>query len=160
MPDFLDLEDGEVQLDDEAEIVWRQCAPGCYDDTTDQPGATMFRPHQDDGNKLSGARSSRSSAKDAYEHRTKVMQRESRGTWGVTVKEIEQVDSRAVDDSALLDPPPASPPGHTYFDLRHLAEAHKNRLVRERFRSKLLIFANNRQRQYPPLDSSIPLTES
>lgn len=160
MPDFLDLEDGEAQLDDPAELVWRQCAPGCYDEDTDKPSATMFRPHENDGNKLSGARSTRSTARAAYEHRTRVMKKESRGTWGVTVEEIETVESRAVDDSALLDPPPASPPGHTYFDLRHLAEAHAERQARERFRSRLLIFAHNRQRQYPPIDTSVRLNDS
>jgi hypothetical protein len=149
-PSFEELVTGEELLSDAAETIWRQCAPGHFDKRTGKPSDEMFRATDADHGKMSGARSSKATAEQAYRHRTEVLKKPSAGSWGVSVAEIKKVNSRAVDDSILQPPPPPEPPpGHTYIDVRHLD--HLDKEGRRKLRSTLLIFANKRNRQFPIL---------
>jgi hypothetical protein len=135
-----DLVDGEVELTDDAELYWRQCSPCDYDEDTKQPTDRMFRATDADAGKMSGARSQKASAEAAFIHRTTVVKKPSKGTWGVSVKAVKDAGARVVDDTALQPaPPPVPPPGHSYVDVRHLDDL--NKLERQRFRSALLIAA-------------------
>lgn len=134
------LQAGEIELTDAAEHYWRQCSPFDFDDETKQPTDRMFRVTDADQGKLSGARSSKSSAEAAYLHRTAILNKPSMGTWGVAVGDVQAVGARVVDDTALQPaPPPIPPPGHSYIDVRHLSGMNKTE--RQRFRSRLLIAA-------------------
>ena len=113
----------------------------------------MFRWNDRDAGKLSGARSNgsiRVSAADAYKHATEIEKRGSNGTWGVQASRAGELGSQFIDDSATLPPPPASPPGHTFLDVRHVSagSAQQEKLDRERIRARLLLAA---QRYFPPL---------
>jgi hypothetical protein len=144
-PEFAPLEKGEELLDSPDELVFRHCAPGNFDEVTGKPTAMIFRATDRDAGKLSGARQSKTTAQKASEHRTKVLNMASRGTWAVSVAQIETAGSRAVDDSALLPIDPEPAPGHTYFDVRHQTTSRE----RDKFRSMMLIAANKRGRQHP-----------
>ncbi|WP_434513157.1 hypothetical protein [Clavibacter nebraskensis] len=151
-PAFVDLIEGEIRLDDQDELVWRHCATGHIDARTGQPTDLMFRDTEADAGKMSGSRESKATAEESNKHRTEVLNKAVAGTWALSVQEIEEVRARAVDDGALQpEGPPDPAPGHTYIDVRHLGE--RTRRERERFRSTLLIFANNRGRQYPGSDA-------
>jgi hypothetical protein len=147
---FLPLVPGEVQITDTAELLWRQCAPGHFDRRTGKPTADIFRPTDEDKGMMSVARKTKATAKGSYEHRTVTLGKRSEGTWAVSVGEVEAVGSRAVDDTANQpNPPPAPAPGHSYIDVRHLEELHRDKTEKMRFRSTLLIHANKRNRQHP-----------
>jgi len=145
--EFYKTAEGEEVLEDEDELVWRQCAPGHFDTSTGKPTLDLFRPNEADSGMMSGSRKSKTTAERAYKHRVEVDQKLSKGTWAVSVAEVDKVDARVVDDSANLKPPPAPPPGHVFIDVRHLKDLDKRE--RLRFRSTLLIFANKRGRQFP-----------
>ncbi|MEV4777409.1 hypothetical protein [Microbacterium sp. LWH12-1.2] len=137
---MMELVDGEVELTDDAEIYWRQCAPCDYDEDNKRPTDRVFRATDADKGKMSGARSRKASAEAAYLHRTTVVKKPSKGTWGVSVGVVKAAGSRVVDDSVLQPaPPPNPPPGHSYVDVRHLDDLNKRE--RQRFRSTLLIAA-------------------
>jgi len=145
------LVDGEVELKDKTEYYWRQCAPVDFDEETQLPTDRMFRATEADAGKMSGARSSKASAEAAYLHRTAVVKKPSKGTWGVTVEDVQAVKSRVVDDTALQPaPPPIPPPGHSYIDVRHLSDLDKKQ--RQNFRSRLLIAAFKLNRVHPPAE--------
>jgi hypothetical protein len=100
-----------------------------------------------DRHKLSGARSSRQTARGAFEERQLI--RPSAGTWGVSVREVEAEGSRLIDDTAC--PPPQGrvwPTGHTYLDLRFEDDEWQ-----EQLRMNLAGAASRHRRLYPPSDS-------
>ena len=150
-PEFEELVDGEEVLSELTEILYRQVPYGHFDSVSQEPTMDIFRPRPDEHSQLSTSRSGRVSAQQAYEHRVNTLQLRSAGVWGVSVEEVTNVESRAVDDSALLpDDDEKTPPGHAYIDLRHLEEAHKqDKRARDQFRQRLLIYARNRKRLYP-----------
>jgi hypothetical protein len=127
------------------ELWWRQCpaGPAFFDEVKGQPTNVMFRWDERDAGKLSGARATKSTAEQAYKHRTEVEKRPSVGTWGVPASVASKVDSQFIDDSATLPAPPDSPPGHTYLDVRHipLDKSRPAKDERERIRARLLLAA-------------------
>lgn len=141
-------EAGEVVVTGD-ELWWRQCPTGkiYYDDEKGQPSNLMFRWTDADAGKLSGAREQKATAEQAYRHRAEVEKVASNGTWGVPASVAGEV-GQLIDDSANLPAPPASPPGHTYLDLRHVAngDSAADKRERERVRSRLLIAA---KKHYP-----------
>ena len=141
-PPFVDLEAGEMALDDPEELYWRQCPPA-FVENDGVPSVQMFDESTGDEGKLSGARSNKASAELAYEERL-AQDKPTSGTWGVTVQEIANAGSRAVDDEALHSD---APTGHTYIDYRHLAS--ENRPTRRAVRQSLHRAAISRGRQWP-----------
>jgi hypothetical protein len=136
---YIELQLGEIELDQDDEFYWRQCHPAYLDGGV--PSIQMFCESTGDNGKISGARSLKASAQVAYEERTQ-LGGQTAGTWGVTVAEITAAGTRAVDDSATGD---MLPTGHTYVDYRHLDTKPSMRAVR----SKLHQAAIARPRQWP-----------
>lgn len=140
-PALYALADGEEVLVDLDEIYFRQCPPAYVDGGV--PSVRMFEESSADGGKLSGARSAKTTARDAYEYRVRTGEQVGRpltaGTWGVTVGEVEDAGSRAVDDSRVLGE--GAPPGHTYLDYRHLKDLDKpsRRAVRARLHQAAIV---------------------
>lgn len=137
-------EPGEVVVTGD-ELWWRQCptGPAFYDEVKGQPTDMMFRWTDADEGKLSGARQTKSTAEEAYVHRTEVEKKPSAGTWGIAASIAGKVSSQLLDDSANRPAPPDSPPGHTYLDLRHVSldSTRAAKDERERIRARLLIAA-------------------
>lgn len=150
---FLPLEPGEVVLHRSDEFYFRQC-PGHLVDA--EPSALMFSESTADAGKLSGARSSVTTAQGAYEHRMAAHSGDglapTLGTYGLTIRNITEVSSqtqaplRAVDDSVACGPD--SPPGHTYLDQRHLGDRRVNPDKR-RVRAALYLAAMRHGRLWP-----------
>lgn len=139
---WLPIVPGEIELDDPAEIYMRQCHPNFYIDG--EPTSQMWRESTGDNGKLSGARSAKTSAEEAYHHRTEVVGRPSAGTFGVTVAEIGAAGTRAVDDSGADWGDFTCPPGHTFLDLRHLSDGERRSL-----RRRLAVAVRKNRRLWP-----------
>jgi len=143
---FVPLIDGEVEVDDDAELYLRQCNPIFV--KGGQPSDQMFKPSSSDAEKLSGSRSSKATAKEAFDFRNGQRNGSTAGTWCLSVEEAKSVGSRVIDDSASSDAPPAPiPPGHVYLDLRPFATLSK--LERRALRSTLLLASLKWGRQHP-----------
>ena len=111
-----------------------------------QPTAQLFGAFPVDEGKLSGSRSDKTTAMAACIFHVDIMGRTSVGTWGVSVSEVNQADSRVVDDSVLLRKLSGQfPPGHCYVDLRNMSKAEQKRL-----RSTLIVAAQLRGCLYSP----------
>lgn len=143
---FLPLLDGEVELKDDSELYLRQCNPRFIQGG--QPSDQLFKPSSSDGDKLSGSRSSKATAKEAYDFRNGQNKGSSEGSWGVSVEEARGVGSRVIDDAASADAPPAPiPPGHVYLDMRPFSSL--STVQRRTLRSSLLLASLKRGRQHP-----------
>lgn len=142
---------GEKVLTRGEEKWWRQCpdTPDCWDSANERPSALMFR--WDSEAQLSGAREDKSTAEEAFNHRTNVEKKGSKGTWAVKVETVTSMSMQLIDDTDNLPEPPASPPGHTYLDARDVttASSREGKTERERVRSKLLRAAIRLGRQHP-----------
>lgn len=115
-PTWPDLEPGEVVLPaDSVELLWRQVHPEYAPNGVLTSRA--FRPGQHDEKRLSTVRSSVLSADEASKHHLGLGLKTA-GTWAVTPAEVDQAESRAVDDSGSPALPASSPAGHTYIDFR------------------------------------------
>lgn len=125
--DFYPLEGNEEQIPASNELYLRQCSPA-FIEHDGVPSIKMFENSSKDGGKLSGARSNKVTARDAFEER-----RDeggfTAGTWGVAISEVENFGSRVVDDSDELE---ELPTGHSYVDYRHLRTKPSRRAVRSR----------------------------
>jgi hypothetical protein len=147
-------EPGEVIVSG-AELWWRQCpaGPAFYNEEKAQPTNLMFRWNPSDQGQLSGARESKSTAEAAYRHAVEVEKRSSKGTWGLPASVADKVGTQLIDDSANLPEPPASPPGHTYLDVREVptGDTRPEKDARERIRARLLLAAS---RHHPAADVS------
>lgn len=102
-------------------------------------GAIAFKLHPNDGGKLSGVRSSKQTAQNAYAERLLAKPR-TVGTWGVTISELTEIGLRCIDDSAIV----AESTGHAYVDLRRTSAQRAKEI-----RQELADFANNRGRLAP-----------
>lgn len=102
----------ERPLTDEGELLFRQVHSSFVDEGV--PSSQAFKPTKKDAGKLSVSRSSKSTAKGAYEHHTAVLQLDSAGTWAVTVAEAMAADLKSFDD------PLDASPTHAFIDFRGL----------------------------------------
>lgn len=84
------------------------------------------------------------SAEGAYDHHTGKLNGKSVGTCAVSVQEVEDAGSRAIDDSAVQTYIPPTP-GHTYIDFRGLAKQERSFI-----RDELADAANTRGFLYKP----------
>lgn len=137
---FLDLQDGEIELDDPDELHYRQCHPSFFVDG--QPSSQLYGDFEVDEGQLSGTRSKYIDAQDSYKNHV-ASGRESVGTWALSVSEVRYKEplSRLVDD--IASPLPvgveARPTGHTYLDQQHLSTKERQKL-----RRRLIKLANVR----------------
>lgn len=136
MTDGLDAH--EELLDDPDELWFRHVHPDASVDR-DELNQLAFRPNAVDAGKLSGVRSSVQTADAAFRAR---LERNSKtvGTWAVSVAEIQEVELRCIDDSAIVP----DPIGHAYVDMRDLGK-ERERYVRQALADR----ANERGRQAP-----------
>lgn len=135
---FVELEADEIELENEAELYFRQCHPGFYDAEVGQPTSQMLGDFPVDKGRLSGNRSSKRTALEAHlDFGGKTI-----GTWGVSVGEVINAGCRIVDDSTL----PSVPYGHAYLDTRHF---QGSRADRKRAISRILIAMHKAGRLAP-----------
>lgn len=132
--DFYPLQGDEKQVPVSGELYLRQCSPA-FIEHDGIPSIKMFENSSKDEGKLSGARSDKVSAQDAFEER-RDQGGLTAGTWGVTISEVENFGSRVVDDSAELEDPPT---GHSYVDYRHLSSKPSRRAVRSRLHEAAVV---------------------
>ncbi|PNH79229.1 hypothetical protein CXZ05_20765 [Arthrobacter sp. AFG20] len=71
------------------------------------------------------SRSTLQTAQGAYDHHTGKLELKSVGTCAVSVQEVVDAGSRAVDDSAVQTHVPPTP-GHTYIDFRTLGKDERS----------------------------------
>lgn len=129
------LQPCEQLLQDPDELFLRQCSPR-YLAADGLPSAQMFERssaerHPVTGGKLSGSRSSKRSAEEAYLDRQATAPGSTVGTWGVEVRSVERLGSRCVEDWACDNEQPMH---HTYLDLRWI---HSGRSVDKQARSQI-----------------------
>lgn len=129
----------EERVTDADELWLRQVPPAGLDG--DEVTARGFRLTDADGGKLSGARSSKQTAKGAYEERLAAKPGSTAGTWTLTVGSINAHGVECIDDSALAG---VGPVGHTYIDFRDCSEAEYRGI-----RLDLIERLNARGRAYP-----------
>jgi len=77
------------------------------------------------------------------------------------VKTVHDMSMQLIDDTANLPAPPASPPGHTYFDARDISDADNKtgKREREKVRSALLRAAMRLGKQHPVAGSEASVVE-
>lgn len=124
---FEPLDGEEEQVPPSKEKYFRQCNPA-YVEHDGVPSIKMFENSSKDAGKLSGARSQKVTAQQAYDERINSGGLTA-GTWAVTTHQVESFGSRVVDDSDELDD---APTGHSYIDYRHLTTKPSRRGVRSR----------------------------
>lgn len=149
--------DSEELLVNEDEMYFRQCSPSdaFWDSERNEPSYKLFQPHPiTDEGKLSGTRSTKCSPARAYEERLKMTELlgrgGTRGTWQISVQHIQRCGFRAIDDSALVTPPPT---GHTYLDMRalnHLPDEMSKREKKNYAKRIQGYLANVSVQAYPP----------
>ncbi|WP_369024082.1 hypothetical protein [Nocardia cyriacigeorgica] len=142
MNENAELHDGEIELDDARELIWRNVNPNWVDGG--KLSSQAFRPTPKDVGKLSGAREGKVTADKHFHEFTNEFALASSGVWAVTVDEARRVEVRCVYDAESESKPEPCPTGHTYLDYR----VHGNSKIR-RIGSALRDFAEERGRQHP-----------
>ena len=135
-----DTESAEELLTNPDEIWFRHAFPAAATEDRGEINQLAFKLHDNDGGKLSGARSSKVSAASSFDER-RTVKPNTAGTWGVSIGELDSCGLRCVDDTAV---PPPKPTGHSYVDLRRVTEDRAKDL-----RQELADFANDRGRLHP-----------
>lgn len=136
------LDEGEVELTDIDEQLWRNVHPAYLDDGNMTSQA--FKPTSKDDQRLSSARAERVTARIHHMEFTEALGLESAGVWAVTVGEVLEVNLRAVWDERSQNPPDPCPTGHTYIDFRGQSGNKTTRLAQQ-----LRNLAVARGRQHP-----------
>lgn len=108
-----ELVDGEMVLQDEATVLYRQIHPSWVQGDTITSQA--FKPTPKDSGQLSTRQASKLSAEDAYVAHTAEEGLRSVGTYQVTAGEVASVRLRSIDDSGVSN----RPNGHAYIDCRN-----------------------------------------
>jgi hypothetical protein len=103
----------ERVLDDASEVLLRQVHPSFLQDG--EPSSQAFVPTPKDEGQLSIARGSLTTAESAFLHYTTVLQKDSAGTWGVTVGEASGASLNS------FDAPRPDVPAHGFIDFRSLS---------------------------------------
>lgn len=133
-----ELSQGEEILTDSNELLWRQVHPQRINGGVISSEA--FEPGRSDAKQLSCSRESKVSAREAFEHYTLTLERQSAGVAAVSVEDVgsgapipgnesEVASLRAVDDAAsgAVD----LPPGHAYVDFRPLGSARATKKAKQ-----------------------------
>lgn len=116
------LETNEEQITDADELLWRQITKSLYDEDNRRPGLLACGPQAADVRKPSFTQRSVISAQDGRDWHQNHAASASRGTWSLSVGDVEDAGLRAVDDSRRAPEPgePEKPPGHAFVDYRPL----------------------------------------
>jgi len=154
--EFEELEAGEfVVKGDGPEDLYRQVTQPNWDGQRQALSSLAFGPRSADAGKLSLSRSSVVSAQEARDWHTANAKNPSLGVWRVTVADVDENDSRAVDDRdvpAKKDDPPKAP-GHCYADYRHLSK-NEERTLRAVLLQKALDYKEVPTTQQEPRESA------
>lgn len=117
------------------ELLMRHVAVGHYDADAMEPAPGAFWPHKDHEGLLSTDRAEVWSPKKSYEHRTKVLNRESRGVVAMSTNELDELDLPSRPDPLDEDPtmPGSANPSHALVDFaEHIGSGRMDRrLMRE-----------------------------
>jgi hypothetical protein len=113
------LVEGEVEIEDRNESLWRQVNSAWVDGDT--VAKLAFLPSEKDQLKLSVCRSSKVSAREAYEEYTRDLGLTSVGVLALTTADVITCGLRTIDDKNSIDPPDPCPSGHSYIDFRRIA---------------------------------------
>lgn len=143
-PEFPPLQPCEVLADNPTEWFFRQVHP-----TFESEGMIDVEAFTDSAHRqLSGARSSKQTARGAYEEWVARPGRLSAGTWGVTVAQVQRAGGRIIDDSACPLPEGVErwPTGHAYLDQRL-----NGKQARAKLRDAIAGAAARNRRKHPPL---------
>lgn len=140
--------EGEIEVLDGSELWFRACDLAKWDGELRQASSLMFQCGSDDNGELSGARSSKTTAEDLFDHLSAVEKRDIREIRQITVDALNDEELHLHDDSAVIPSPPRSPVGHTYLDLKHLPTGKTNpaKRERERIRARLLVQSSTAHR--------------
>ncbi|MGH2853373.1 MAG: hypothetical protein ACRDLF_04175 [Solirubrobacteraceae bacterium] len=137
LADASETERAEQPLTNPDEALYRQVHPSWIADGV--PSSQAFKPTKKDEGMLSIALGSKTTPEGAFAHHTQVLQRESVGTWGVSVAQATDAGLRSYEQP--LDDSPA----HGFIDFRGLARGQTEA------KAKLLLGkARHRGRLYPP----------
>lgn len=76
-----------------------------------------FKPTKKDDKKLSVANSGKTTAEAAFKHHTETLKRPSLGSWGLSVKFINESELKCFEDPVTTDP---KDPAHSFLDFQGL----------------------------------------
>lgn len=138
------LRDGEFPLEEGDELLYRQIHPSWVHDG--KVSSQAFWPTEKDKGELSTSRSSKVSAKEAYDYHVETMSLQSDGAYAVSVAEVAGAGLVAVDDSATST---ELPPGHAFIDFKPVTSTNQ----RKRLGGTLRDCAEPRGWQYKPTAS-------
>ena len=108
-------------LDDGDELLFRQVDQSFIRDG--RPSGQAFRPTKKDDGKLSVARSSLTTAEQAFHLHTVLLSLPSEGTWAVSVAECGQHELRAFPDPLTSPPDKVADPAHAFVDFGGLSNS-------------------------------------
>jgi hypothetical protein len=120
------------------ELLYRQVHPSWVVDG--RPTGQAFTPTKKDADQLSTARSSLTSAEDAFRLHTNERQLKSAGTWAIAVAECKEAQLPCFHDPQTSPPEKVADPAHAYVDFSPLPSNGKKdaagawlaRMARER----------------------------
>jgi hypothetical protein len=120
------LEPNEIVIVDDAdpsELLYRQICAHVWDAQYQRPHLDAFGPQGADKRKPSFARASIVSAQESRDWHDKHAKSKSTGVWACSVAEVEEAQTRAVDDSGTpLTEGEKRSPGHAFIDYRHMTK--------------------------------------
>lgn len=112
---------GIEALSDTNELLFRQVHPSFVRDG--RPTGQAFRPTKKDDGRLSVARSSLTTAEQAFHLHTVSLSLPSDGTWAVSVSECGQHELKAYPDPVKSPPEQVADPAHAFIDFRGLSNS-------------------------------------
>jgi hypothetical protein len=154
--EFEGLENGEFRVEgDASESLFRQVTEPNWDGQRQAPSSLAFGPRTADRGKVSLSRASIVSAQEARDWHTSNAKKPSLGVWHVSVSDVDDHGSRAVDDSAISPGPeePPKAPGHCYADYRHLSK-QEERTMRSALLQRALVYGETVTTQQEPRDET------
>ena len=161
--EFAPLEPGEQELEDSAELLFRQMTLHHYDPRVKRPGSHAFGPADADAGRPSFSRSSIVTAQQSFDWHNAKAKSKSFAVLACSVGDVtvaseaawerHSVVTRGVDDSAVAPKKgePDKAPGHSYVDYRYASQGavgilHKSE---QRFIRGMLLAAALERRQIP-----------
>lgn len=117
----------EELMTDGDENIFRQVTEVNWDDVNGKPGNLAFGPANIDKGKCSHSRESKTTAQESRNWHQENAAKKSMGVWRLTVRDVDNVELRTVDDSAVprREGQPLPAPGHCYVDFRHLTKSQE-----------------------------------
>ncbi|AZI58893.1 hypothetical protein EH165_12825 [Nakamurella antarctica] len=122
---FQNLDGCEFDLEDDAELLYRQIPTHNWDPNVRRPLSHAFGPSSADKGKPSYARSSLASPSESRAWHNENANSKSEVVFAVSVAEVKALDTRSVDDSQCRE---GQSPGHCYVDFRHLEKFDERKL--------------------------------